>query len=113
MWHAQRTVNPVAVTHLHLVVGWLAVLVMAPIAEVVRSKTVPKCDRATKLAFPVNFFPSMLFAIVHVCSKSFYLTVLANEVLFTGSFLHTEVSLAVNHASKVHLAALKALIKGT
>lgn len=113
MWHSKRAVDPVAVTYLYFVVGWLTVLVMAPITKVVRTKAMPQSNRATVLAFPVDFFSAVLFTIVHICSESLDLTVFADEVLLAGPLLHTKVGLTVDHASKVHLAALEALVEGT
>mmetsp|Transcript_46748 Transcript_46748/g.61839 ORF Transcript_46748/g.61839 Transcript_46748/m.61839 type:complete len:180 (+) Transcript_46748:907-1446(+) len=95
-----------------MIVGRLAVLIMATIAEVVRAEAVKKCDLATVHTFPVNLLFAVFLAVVKTGTISFHLAVFAAQILFLGMLFDTQLLLAVDHASKVGLLAVKALIEG-
>ena len=52
--HTKRAVNTATVPQLDMIVGRLAVLVVAPVTEVVRAETVPKGNIAAVHALPVD-----------------------------------------------------------
>lgn len=61
--NAKRAVLSIAISQLHLIVGWLTVLLMTSITEVVSAEAVPEGNRATEHAFPINLFFSMLVTV--------------------------------------------------
>ena len=111
--HTERAVDSLAVTQLHLVVRRPAVLIVASFAEVVRAKAVEQGDGAAIHALPVDLLRAMLVTALHSGSVCFHLAVTASQVFLFRLLFHIELPLTVDHAAKVRLLTIGALIKGT
>ena len=87
-------------------------MIMAPFAEVGRTEAVIKGYRAAVVAFPIDVSFAMLLADTLSCTVCFQLTVFASQILFLRILFLPKLLLAVDHASKVRLLAVVALVKG-
>ena len=109
--HAKRAVDAVAITKLHLAGMAVAPVIVAPLAEVVRSEAVEESHAAAEHALPVDLLLSMLLAVVLARAIGLHLALLAAQVLFLGVLLDALLHLAVNHSAKVGLLAVVALVE--
>jgi len=80
-------------------------------AHVCQAEAVVFRERAAVIAFPIDMIFTMLFIISIACSIGQDLAVFAEEALFFGVLFHATLLLAVNHAAKVGLLAIAALVK--
>jgi len=85
--HAKRAVDAVAITKLHLAGMAVAPVIVAPLAEVVRSEAVEESHAAAEHALPVDLLLSMLLAVVLARAIGLHLALLAAQVLFLGVLL--------------------------
>ena len=85
---------------------------MAVLTEIVSSAaTNEKGFRAAEHTFPSDVVFSMLWARLIADSKSFYLTFLAEEIIFILVLLQIHLFLTVNEASKERLQTAAALVE--
>lgn len=111
MRHSERAIDTVAVTQLNFLAGRLTVLVVAPVAEVVRAKTMPKSNRAAEHAFPVDLLFTMFFTVLLAGAVRLDLAVFAAQIFFICLLFYAELCSTVDHATEVRLLTVKALIE--
>ena len=75
--NSEWAVDATAVAHLNLIVGWLTVLVVAPVAEPVRTEAVPKGNIAAVHALPVDGSNAVLLADLLSSASGLQLAILA------------------------------------
>lgn len=109
--HTKRAVDAVAVTKFNVVVRRSEPLVMASLAEVMRAEAVEEGHVAAEHALPVDLLTTMLLAVILTCTVSLHLALLAAKVLFFGVLFDTLLHLAINHATKVWLLTVMALVE--
>lgn len=111
MGYAKWTVLAVAVTQSHLILRRCHVLVVASLTEIMSSVAEVDCNTAAEQALPVDMFCTVYLASLLARSQSLQLTVFAKQVLFGCRVLDTLLNLAIDHATKVRLGTLVALVE--
>ena len=108
MIDSQRTIDSSTVAHF---VAW-SMLSVAPIAEVCGAKAVEDSHATAVVALPVDVSVAVDLTISNSCSVAFEFASLALVIFFFVALLNSLFDHAVNHAAKVGLFTLIALVEG-
>ena len=108
MWYSEWTIYAFAISYN---IVWM--LRMAPVTKVGRAKTMKHGDCATEVALPVDGSETMLFTLLCSSSCGLKLALLADKVFLCCFLFLSEGRLTVDHAAKVNLLAVEALVECT
>lgn len=89
MRHPKRAVYTIAITEFDLVLGRANILVVTPLTKVVGTIAKINSYVTAKEAFPIYVLCAVFLAENSTSSKSLYLAVLTQEIIFVYGFLHS------------------------